>query len=81
MPNINLKYLIIGVISLSILIVAGAFIFSLIKSNKSPSNQKPNQTIVNQPNKENKQVIGPGGGTIPSQGGKPLSIPFPRLSK
>lgn len=40
MPNINIKYFIIGVVSLAILIIVGAFIFRLIKPNKSPVNQK-----------------------------------------
>lgn len=39
MPNINLKYFIVIILSLSILIIVGAFIFSLIKpASKSTSN-------------------------------------------
>ncbi len=76
MPNINLKYLIIGVLSLSILIIMGAFIFSLMKPNRSPSNQKTDQAATKQINKDNKQ-LGGGGGSGTSEGAKPSSKPKP----
>lgn len=71
MENISLKYLIIGVISLSILIIVGAFTFSRIDINNS------NQSIEKQTSQENKQPAGPKGGIAPSEGGEPLSTPIP----
>ena len=46
MININLKYLIIGVISLSILIVTGALLYSYIQIKPFKPNKSP---IINNP--------------------------------
>lgn len=66
MNKFNLKYLIIGVIGLSVLIVAGAYIYSQFLTKKeAPLTTPPNQTIdvsksINQP-----------GGVLPGEEDEP----------
>lgn len=61
MNNFNLKYLIIGAISLSVLVIGGAFVFTLLNKPKSTSPKPaiPVQSILH-PGAE----TGEGGGGI-----------------
>lgn len=78
MKNFSIKYLIIGVVILSILLIAGALTFGLFNKPK----QTPNQSAITSKQSPKKPGIIDGtGGTIPNEGAKSLTAPHPNSSK